>query len=83
MILDIVGWIGSGLVVLAYALNVYKKLSADTVPYYLLNIIGSGCLIANTIYYHALPSAAVNVVWVLIAAVAMFKKKHAQSVLLD
>ena len=77
MIIDIIGWLGSALVVLAYALNMYKKLAADTLPYYLLNIIGSICLIANTIYHHAIPSAAVNVVWVLLAVIAMLKKKHA------
>jgi len=75
MILDIIGWVGSALVVLAYALNMYKKLAADALPYYLLNIVGSGCLIANTIYHHAIPSAVVNVIWVFIALLAMFKKK--------
>ena len=78
MILDSIGWLGSALVVLAYALNMYKKLGADTLTYYLLNIIGSVCLIANTVYHHAIPSAAVNVVWVLLAVVAMVKKKPAQ-----
>ncbi len=77
MIVDIIGWVGSALVVLAYAMNLYKKLEADTLPYYLLNIIGSICLIVNTIYHHAIPSAAVNIVWVLLAVVAIMKKKPA------
>ncbi len=77
MIIDIIGWVGSALVVLAYALNMYKKLAADTLAYYLLNITGSVCLIANTMYHRAIPSTAVNVVWVLLALVAMFKKKAA------
>ncbi len=74
MIIDLLGWIGSIMVVLAYALNIYKKLSSDTILYYLLNIIGSTLLIVNTIYHHAIPSAFVNVIWVLIAAVALLKR---------
>lgn len=76
MILDIIGWVGSFLVVFAYALNMYKKLASDDLYYYLLNIIGSGCLIANTIYHSAIPSAAVNIIWVIIAVIAMIKKKN-------
>lgn len=75
MILDIIGWVGSAFVVFAYALNMYKKLEVDALSYYLLNIIGSGCLIANTIYHHAIPSAVVNIVWIFLALSAMFKKK--------
>ena len=75
MIIDIVGWIGSARVVIVYALNMYKKLAPDTLAYYLLNITGSACLIANTIYHHAIPSALVNIVWIFLALLAMFKKK--------
>jgi hypothetical protein len=76
MIIDIIGWIGSLTVIVAYALNMYKKLNADSLYYYLLNIFGSGCLIVNTIYHHAIPSTVVNIVWILIAGMALFKKKE-------
>ena len=66
---------GSAMVVAAYALNMYKKMSADALSYYLLNILGSVLLIINTIYHHAIPSAVVNVIWVGIALIAMFKKR--------
>lgn len=75
MIIDIIGWIGSVLVVLAYALNMYKKLDSDSLAYYSMNIGGSACLILNTIYHHAIPSAVVNVVWIIIAIIALAKKK--------
>lgn len=75
MIIDIVGWIGSLMIVVAYALNMYKKLATDSFSYYFLNIIGSALLIINTIYHKAIPSAFVNIVWVLIAGTALFKKK--------
>jgi hypothetical protein len=75
MIIDLIGWIGSVMVVLAYALNMYKRMSSDSVWYYLLNIGGSICLIVNTFYHHAIPSMMVNVVWVLIALVGVLKKR--------
>ena len=75
MAIDIIGWIGSVMVVLAYGLNIWNKLASDSVTYFLLNIVGSGCLIANTLYHHAIPSAVVNIVWIGIAAVALGRKK--------
>jgi hypothetical protein len=74
-LIDLTGWIGSAMVVLAYALNMYKKLAADDVLYYLLNIAGSACLIVNTLFHQAIPSAVVNIIWVLIAMGALIRKK--------
>ncbi|HMH22719.1 MAG TPA: hypothetical protein VK563_13125 [Puia sp.] len=75
MLIDIIGWIGSVMVIVAYGLNIAKRLASDSTWYYLLNIAGSGCLIANTYYHHAIPSAVVNVIWVFIALVALLRKK--------
>ncbi|HEY4064654.1 MAG TPA: hypothetical protein VGM30_22265 [Puia sp.] len=76
MIIDIIGWIGSVMVVLAYTLNMFKRMEPDSVAYYGLNIVGSACLIVNTLYHHAIPSAVVNVIWVFIALVALVRKKR-------
>ena len=78
MIIDIIGWIGSALVVAAYALNIAKRMASDSIPYFLLNITGSACLTANTLYHHALPSAIVNIIWVFIAVMAMTRKRLPQ-----
>jgi hypothetical protein len=74
LLIDIIGWLGSFLVVFAYAMNIAKKMDAGSLSYLLLNITGSGCLIANTIYHNAIPSAAVNIVWIAIAIFALFRK---------
>ena len=76
MVIEIVGWMGSAMVVLAYALNIYKYLASDSIWYVLLNFGGSACLIVNTFYHHAIPSTVVNVIWVLIALAALFKRKR-------
>ena len=75
ILIDVIGWIGSAMIVAAYALNMNKRMAADSVSYYLLNIIGSACLIVNTIYHHAIPSAVVNVIWIFIAVMSLIKKK--------
>ena len=74
MLIDLVGWIGSVLVIVAYALNIYKKLDSGSLPYYFMNIVGSSCLIVNTVYHHAFPSTAVNIIWILIAIIALIRK---------
>ena len=76
MIIEILGWMGSVMVILAYALNIYKRLTSDSVLYYFLNIAGSSLLIINTLYHHAIPSMTVNCVWILIAIVAIFNKSR-------
>jgi hypothetical protein len=67
---DLIGWAGAGALLLAYAMVSFKKLRPDSRPYQLLNALGSCCLIVNTMYYRAYPSAFVNVIWILIAILA-------------
>ena len=71
LLIDIVGWIGSVEVILAYGLISYHKITAKSLGYQLLNLTGGAFLIINTIYYGAYPSTAINVVWLVIATVAI------------
>ena len=72
---DLVGWLGAGLLLLAYGLVSFQKLRADSIRYQLLNAAGSCCLIVNTAYYRAYPSAFVNVIWIIIAVVASYRMR--------
>lgn len=69
--IDIIGWAGSALVITAYALITYNKISAGSILYTIFNLLGSLFLIINTVHYHAMPSAFVNVIWLGIAAWAL------------
>jgi len=73
LFIDVIGWIGSIEVILAYGLNSYKKINSDSLAFQMLNLTGGAFLIANTIYYGAFPSAFINVIWVLIAIPAIFQ----------
>jgi hypothetical protein len=73
LLIDIVGWIGSIEVLIAYGLNSYQKIRSDSPWFYFLNLTGGICLIVYTVYKDAFASAFVNVIWVLIAAIAIIK----------
>ena len=74
-LIDLAGWIGALEVILAYLLISFNKLDSKSNIYQLLNLTGGIVLIVNTIYKQAYPSAFVNIVWVVIAAVALMRKK--------
>jgi hypothetical protein len=71
LLIDVIGWIGSAEVIAAYGLNSYQKIKSDSLLFQLLNFTGGIFLIINTIYYSAYPSAFINIVWVVIATIAI------------
>lgn len=73
LLVDIIGWIGSIEVLIAYGLNSYQKIRSDSPMFYFLNFTGGICLVVYTIYKEAFASAFVNIIWVAIAAVAIGK----------
>ncbi len=72
-IIDIIGWIGSVEVILAYALISARKIDSHSHLYQWLNLTGALFLIINTAYYGAYPSTFINIVWVAIAAWALVR----------
>ena len=76
MSVEIMGWIGSLLIVGSYALNITGKLEATNKWYVWANIIGGFLFIINTYFHQAYPSMFVNIVWVIIAIVMIFKNKR-------
>ena len=82
---NLFGWAGSAAVVTAYALVSTNRLQSNSTVYQALNLFGGLSLVANTIYYRAYPSAFVNVVWSLIAILALlgmgdsFRNKRKES----
>jgi len=64
LIINILGWIGTILYLIAYALVSMKKVEGDSVLYQGTNILAGLLLIINTLYLQAYPSAGLNVAWV-------------------
>jgi len=76
LLIDIVGWVGAIALLSAYALVSTRKMEGDSAGYQLLNLGGGACLIVNSFFYGAYPSAGVNVVWIGIAAFALLARRH-------
>ncbi|MEY4049218.1 MAG: hypothetical protein RL262_52 [Bacteroidota bacterium] len=74
ILVEIMGWIGSVLIVGSYALNITGRLEATHKLYVLANILGGLFFVVNTYFHQAYPSMFVNIVWVIIAIVMLNKK---------
>jgi hypothetical protein len=75
IVVETLGWIASVLIVGSYALNITGKLAADSKAYVWANILGGLFFVINTYFHQAYPSMVVNIIWVIIAIVMIFKKK--------
>lgn len=76
MIIDLMGWVGSLALILAYLLNSVAILKSQSIIYQFLNFLGGGVLIINTLYYGAYPSSFLNVVWAVIAGVYLVRLRN-------
>ena len=75
ILFEIIGWIGSVLVLGSYILNIQGKLSAHSKVYIWANLVGGLCFAINTYIHKAYPSVVLNSIWVLIAIHALLKPK--------
>lgn len=75
ILIEALGYIAFVLILAAYTLNISGKIHSSSPVYIWFNLIGGLLFAINTYYHHAYPSAILNVIWVLIAVSAFFKKK--------
>ena len=68
---EIAGWTGATLILLAYLLLSMGRLTGRSAAYQAMNVAGAAGFIANGWWHGAFPSAALNVIWMLIGAVAL------------
>lgn len=73
MLVDAVGWLGAGALLLAFALLTAGRLPAGSTGYLLLNLAGSAGLALNGAAHAAWPSAALNLLWLAIGAAALHR----------
>lgn len=79
MLVEVAGWLGAAALLLAYGLLSSGRIAAGT-TYQLLNLAGAVALAVNGIVHRALPSVAVNVVWLVIGVAALrgLARRHAR-----
>ena len=78
---EIVGWAGATLILLAYLFLSAGKLTGQSLVYQGINIVGAAGFVVNGWWHGAIPSAALNVLWLLIGAFASWRilKKRGSS----
>jgi hypothetical protein len=73
IIIEVIGWAAALLILAAYALLTAGKLKADDRAYQWMNVLGAAGFIINSGWNGAIPSAALNVIWMGIGAVALVR----------
>lgn len=70
---QVVGWYGTIAILSAYFLNSFSILSAHTFWYQLLNLTGAGGIISVSVAKRAYQPAVLNIIWAIIALIAIIK----------
>ena len=72
--IQILGWVGTLLIVLAYYLSSHKKINIHETPYKLMNLVGAICIGINVFHQSAWPSVALQSIWALVAISSLFRE---------
>ena len=74
LLIQILGWTGSVLYLLAYALVSAKKTAGDSLLYQGMNIFAGILLVIYTLYLGAYATTGLNAVWIAIGLLTLGRK---------
>lgn len=74
ILIDILGWTGSILYLLAYALVSLKRTEGDSLWYQRINIFAGTLLVIYTLALGAYATTGLNAVWVVIGLLTLGRK---------
>lgn len=72
-LVETAGWGGAVLILAAYMLLSAGKLTGQSLVYQLMNVVGAAGFVINGWWHRALPSATLNILWLLIGAIASWR----------
>lgn len=72
---DWIGTVGVTLLLIAFALNITKKISPESIPYLLLNIFGAGLAGVSSYMIQFWPFVVLESVWVVASLLPLIKKR--------
>lgn len=75
ILVNISGWCGTGLFLVAYYLVSTEKLSATAPAYQVINLFGAMLLGVNVFYQKSWPGLALEVIWSAIAIQSLIKNR--------
>ena len=70
---EVAGWAGAALILLAYLLLSMGKLTGQSPLYQWMNVFGAAGFVVNGWWHGEIPSAALYVVWFLIGGFALWR----------
>ncbi|WP_165749701.1 CBU_0592 family membrane protein [Cellulophaga sp. Z1A5H] len=74
LLIDVIGWSGSGFLILAYGLTLVAHNKYVNYAKY-LNLFGALLIAINCYYYNAIPSFVSNIIWSVMATLTIYKTK--------
>ena len=73
---EVAGWVGATLILLAYLLLSAGKLNGQSLVYQGMNVVGAAGFVVNGWWHGAMPSAVLNVLWLMIGVFASIRIFH-------
>ncbi|MEU8268395.1 hypothetical protein AB0B89_14635 [Sphaerisporangium sp. NPDC049002] len=73
LVLEILGMLGAGALLYAYAMLSMRKMSGDSLAYQVINLGGAVALMVNSAVHFAWPSAVLNLIWSGIGLMALWR----------
>ena len=73
ILVEIAGWTGASLILGAYLLLSMEKVTGQSPLYQGMNVVGAAGFVVNGWWHGAIPSASLNVVWLAIGAIALWR----------
>ena len=70
---EVAGWAGAALILGAFLLLSMGKVTGQSLLYQTMNVVGAAGFIVNGWWHGAVPSAVLNVVWMLIGGIALWR----------
>lgn len=73
LLIEAAGWAGAALILGAYIMLSLGRLQGNSPAYQWANVIGAAGFILNSGYHGAIPSVAINILWVAIGVFALWR----------
>ena len=71
---ELIGFVGVTLLLIAFFLNLFRLLKAESLPYLGLNLVGAGLACASSYLIDFLPFVLLEGTWAVVAAIALARK---------
>lgn len=75
ILIEIIGWVGMMFIVLAYYLVSHKDIKGSSRTYQMMNLFGAIFIGFNVFYNGVWSSFALQIVWAIIAILALIRNK--------